>query len=42
MGKPGKCTLGVPRKRWKMDLTEIGCDEWRWMKLAQNHVKWQC
>jgi hypothetical protein len=33
------------RRRWKdnikMDLNEIGFEDGRWMKLAQDHVQWQ-
>ena len=25
----------------KMDLREIGCEDGRWMELAQDHVQWQ-
>jgi len=24
-----------------MDLTERGCEDERWMELAQDHVQWQ-
>jgi hypothetical protein len=31
--------------RWesdvKMDLLKINCEDWRWMKLSQNHVQWR-
>jgi hypothetical protein len=40
VGKPsGKCPLGRT-KRWednmKMDLRDTGCEDQRWMKLAQD------
>jgi hypothetical protein len=43
VGKPfEKCSLEGPRRRWqdnsKMDLRKIGCDEGRWIKLAQYCV----
>jgi hypothetical protein len=25
----------------KMDLSEIVCEDGRWMELAQDHVQWQ-
>jgi hypothetical protein len=25
----------------KMDLSEIGCEDGRWMELAQHRVQWQ-
>jgi hypothetical protein len=25
----------------KMDLNEMGCEDGRWMELAQDHVQWQ-
>jgi hypothetical protein len=25
----------------KMDLREVGCEDVRWMELAQDRVKWQ-
>jgi hypothetical protein len=25
----------------KMDLSEIGCEDVRWMELDQDHVQWQ-
>jgi hypothetical protein len=25
----------------KMDLSEIGCEDGRWMELAEDHVQWR-
>jgi hypothetical protein len=34
-----------PRRRWndniKMDNTEIGCKDIRWICLALDHIQWQ-
>jgi hypothetical protein len=40
----GKRPLGRPRRREednKMILRQIGCEDGRWMELAQDHVQWQ-
>jgi hypothetical protein len=44
VGRPeGKRLLGRPRRRWedniKMDLTEIGIDGVKWIRLAQDRVQ---
>jgi hypothetical protein len=46
VGTPeGKRPLGRPRRRWedniKMDPREIGIDEAKWIKLAQDKVHWR-
>jgi hypothetical protein len=46
VGKPeGKRPLGRPRRRWedniKMDLTEIGIDGAKLIRLAQDRVQWR-
>jgi hypothetical protein len=37
--------LGRPRRRWedniKMDLREIGIDGAKWIRLAQERVRWR-
>jgi hypothetical protein len=25
---------------FKRDLRETGCDDWKWIELAQEHVQW--
>jgi hypothetical protein len=45
VGRPEyKRPLGRPRRRWedniKMDLKEIGIDEAKWIRLAQDRVQW--
>jgi hypothetical protein len=45
MGKPlGKLPPGRPIKRWdvnmKIDITVIGCEDVKWMELAQERVQW--
>jgi hypothetical protein len=30
----------LPELISKMDLTEIGCEDGRWMELAQDRVQW--
>jgi hypothetical protein len=39
-----KWSLGRPRRKWednnKMDLSEVCCEDGKWMELAQDHVKW--
>jgi hypothetical protein len=41
----GKRPLGRPRRRWedniKMDLREIGIDGGKWIRLAQDRVRWR-
>jgi hypothetical protein len=41
----GKRPLGRPRCRWenniKMDPREIGIDEAKWIRLAQDSVQWR-
>jgi len=44
MGKQlGKQNVGSPRRRWEdnnnMDLTEISCEDRRWIELAQVRVQ---
>jgi hypothetical protein len=38
-------SLGKPKTRWesniKMDLREIGCEDGRWIELAQDRVQWR-
>jgi hypothetical protein len=46
VGRPeGKRPLGRPRRRWedniKMDLREIGIDGTKWIRLAQDMVRWR-
>ena len=45
MGKPGKRTLGRPRRRWedyfKMELQEMGCGGMDWIDLAQYRDRWR-
>jgi hypothetical protein len=46
VGRPkGKRPLGRPRRRWedniKMDLGEIGIDGVKWIRLAQDRVRWR-
>ena len=46
MGKPkGKKLLERPRRRWenniKMDLSNVGCDAWNWIDLAQDRDQWR-
>jgi hypothetical protein len=46
MGKPEeKRPLGRLRSRWedniKMDLQEVGCGDFDWIKLAQDWDRWQ-
>jgi hypothetical protein len=46
VGRPErKRPLGRPRRRWedniKMDLREVGIDEAKWIRLAQDRVKWR-
>jgi len=40
-----KIALGRPRHRWedniKMDLREIGIDVAKWIRLAQDRVRWR-
>jgi uncharacterized protein with HEPN domain len=40
-----KWWLGTPRSKLvdniKMDLREIGCEDGRWMELAQDRVQWR-
>jgi hypothetical protein len=45
VGKPlGKRALERPMRRWvgniKMYRREVGCEDGRWMQLAQDHVNW--
>jgi len=45
VGKPlGKRLFGRMRRRWEdtieKDLRKIGCEDGRWMKLAQDTVQW--
>jgi hypothetical protein len=45
VGTPhGKRPLGRPRRRWedniKIDLRDIGIDEAKWIRLAQDRVQW--
>jgi hypothetical protein len=41
----GERPLGRPRRRWedniKMDLTEIGVNGAKWIRLAQDRVQWR-
>jgi hypothetical protein len=46
VGKPeGKIRLGRPSRRWedniKLNLRETGIDEAKWIRLAQDRVKWR-
>jgi hypothetical protein len=46
VGRPeGKRKLGRPRRRWedniKMDLRDIGIDGAKWIRLAQDRVRWR-
>jgi hypothetical protein len=46
VGKPeGKRPLGRPRRRWvdnfKLDRSEIGCDDMDWIDLAQDRDQWR-
>ena len=40
----GKRPLGRPRRKWKdirMDLEEIGINEWNWVDSAQDRNYWR-
>jgi hypothetical protein len=46
VGRPeGERPVGRPRRRWedniKLDLREIGIDEPKWIRLAQDRVWWR-
>jgi hypothetical protein len=46
VGKPlGKCPLRRLRRKCegniKMDVRDMGCENGRWMELAEDHVQWQ-
>jgi hypothetical protein len=46
VGRPEeKRPLGRPRRRWedniKMDLREIGINEAKWIRLAQDRDQWR-
>jgi hypothetical protein len=42
VGKPeGKRPLGRPRRKFKMDLREIGWNGMDWIDLAQNRDQWR-
>jgi hypothetical protein len=42
VGKPeGKRPLGRPRRRWMMDLLEIGLNVVDWIGLAQDRYRWR-
>jgi hypothetical protein len=37
----GKTPLGRPRRRWEMDLQEVGCESMEWIELAQDRDRWR-
>lgn len=41
----GRRYLERPGRGWddvsKMDVTEIGCEDWELVDLAQDHVQWR-
>jgi hypothetical protein len=46
VGKPkGKRPLGPPRRRWesgiRMDLREIGWEDFEWVQLVRDRSKWR-
>jgi hypothetical protein len=47
VGRPeGKRLLGRPRRRWEdnikmMDFRKIGMDGAKWIRLAQDRVRWR-
>jgi hypothetical protein len=46
VGRPeGKRPRGRPRRRWedniKMDLTQMGIDGAKWIRLTQDRVQWR-